>query len=262
MHVFLVTIPGRRLDAQDQAWASGVAWLLGLLETQFLDASVALNLFDEENTRPAERDLSHRMAEDEAESELEEELRRREQEVGSDRFWKGYATIQQDAARTVVLRRWKRGEWPEEFERRKSFLHAHSFVFAVDGFVRTFRVLADTLGAPAVLADVASRLQGALPDLKGVRDSAAHLEDRGRGLDKREQPLDLKPVDNSLIKAPGRVLGLSNLNGSKLGYTTEAGEYGEVDVSAMTLTFVGDAFQDAVNAFPWRGASRTIPHTA
>jgi len=261
MHVLMVTIPGRWLDAEDRAWAFDVERLMGLLEGQYVDASVALNLFDEEAARAAARLDSGEPARDDAHDEFEDELRRREEEIGGDRFWREYLTVQRESVRAVLQRRWDLGEWPDDFERRKVFLHAHSFVFALDGFLRILQVLADTRGAPEAVGAVATDLRKALPHLKGVRDSAAHLEDRGRGLGKREQPLDLKPVANPLFKAPGGVLGLCNLNGSKLGYTTEAGEYGEIDVSGATLSLVRDAFQQVIDAFRWRGAARTIPHT-
>jgi hypothetical protein len=262
MHVLMVTIPGRWLDAHDRAWAFGVERLFDLLEGQYVDASVALNLFTEDMARADARLASSGQTGDEAPDELQDELRRREEEIGSDRFWREYLTVQREAMAAVLQRRWARGEWPDDFERRKVFLHAHLFVFALDGFVRTLGVLADTPGAPDVVAAGAAGLRKALPHLKGVRDSAAHLENRGRGLNKRGQPLDLKPIDNWLVKASGGVLGLSILNRSKLGYTTEAGEYGEIDVSPVTLSLVRDTFQQIINAFPWRGTTRTIPRTA
>lgn len=261
MHVLMVTIPGRRLDSDDRAWASGVEQLFWLLEAQYIDASVALNLFDEERARGAARFGSEDPSQDDVQDELQHELRQREEEIGSDRFWREYVTVHQGALRAVLESRWERGEWPDEFERRKVFLHAHSFVFALDCFRRTLQILADTPGTPHAVATVAASLRDALPHLKGVRDSAAHLEDRGRGLGKRGQPLDFKPVHNSLFKMPAGVLGLSNLNGSKLGYTTETGEYGEIDVSVATLSVMCDAFQEIINTFPWRGSARTIPHT-
>lgn len=262
MHVLMVTVPGRWLDSHDRAWVSGVKRLIWLLEGQYIDASVALNLFDEERARGAARLGSEDSSQDDVQGELQHELRQREEEIGSDRFWRECVTVQQEALRVVLERRWEGGEWPDEFERRKVFLHAHSFVFSLDCFRRTLQVLADTPGTPQAVATVAAGLREALPHLKGVRDSAAHLEDRGRGLGKRGQPLDFKPVHNSLFKLPAGVLGLSNLNGSKLGYTTETGEYGEIDVSVATLSLVRDAFQEIINVFPWRGSARTIPRTA
>ena len=261
MHVLMVTIPGRWLDADDPSWAFDVERLVRLLEGQYVDASVALNLFDADASRAAARLGSGEPARDDVQDEFEVELRRREGEIGSDRFWRENFTVRRESVQAVLKRRWERGEWPDDFERRKEFLHAHSFVFALDGFLRTLQVLAGTRDAPQNVVAVATNLRMALPHLKRVRDSAAHLEDRGRGLGKREQQLDLKPVDNSLFKAPAGVLGLSNLNGSKLGYTTEAGDYGEIDVSVATLSLVRDAFQQVIDAFRWRGAARTIPHT-
>lgn len=262
MHILIVTIPGRWLDSDDRAWASEVEQLFWVLEVQYIDASVALNLFVEERARHAARFGAEDPSQDNVQDELQHELRLREEEIGSDRFWREYVTVHQEALQTVLKRRWERGEWPGEFERRKVFLHAHSFVFALDCFRRTLQVLRKAHGTPQAVATVTAGLDDALSHLKGVRDSAVHLEDRGRGLGKQGQPLDFKPAHNSLFNLPGGVLGLSNLNGTRLGYTTETGEYGEIDISVATLSLVRDAFQQIINAFPWRGPARMIPRTA
>jgi hypothetical protein len=71
------------------------------------------------------------------------------------------------------------------------------------------------------------------PHLKGVRDSVQHMEASGRGLDKNEKPLKLKPIDNSMIHAPqGGVLALNSLNNNVFGTTMNDGSCGEVEVRA------------------------------
>lgn len=45
MFVFEITTPGTRLDYEDREWSSRIQELLRNIQSQFVDASVALNLF-------------------------------------------------------------------------------------------------------------------------------------------------------------------------------------------------------------------------
>ncbi len=76
----------------------------------------------------------------------------------------------------------------------------------------------------------------ALPDLKPVRDSIEHAEDRMRGLDRNRQPMTLAPISNRMINAPGGgVLVGDALNDRHYGGTVDDGTYAEVEVSDDTL---------------------------
>jgi hypothetical protein len=263
MHVLEITVPGQWLDAEDRSWAWGIENLLRLLEDTFVDACVALNLFEEESARMTARfePAEVKTAQDRLQADVQEELHRLEGELGSDVFWANYLAVHDEAALAVHRRRWERGEWPEEFERRKAFLHAHSFVFLLDRFRRALEALAQTPDVPELVIAETAAFRAAFRQLKGLRDSAIHLEDRGRGLRRGGQPLELRPIENRFIKASGGVLALGNLDGSKLGYTTEDGKYAEVDVSVESLLLVRDSLQKVITAFRWHGVPRRIPYT-
>ncbi|MXF14398.1 hypothetical protein FQ010_27010, partial [Escherichia coli] len=76
------------------------------------------------------------------------------------------------------------------------------------------------------------------PDLRGVRNSTQHREDRARGLGvgREPKPLNLQPISNTFINAPQGALILNNLNGTKFGSTMSDGHYGEVDISPESLS--------------------------
>lgn len=115
-------------------------------------------------------------------------------------------------------------------------------------------------GVPAEVGAQTDAFYDALPSLARVRDTAHHPEDRARGLDKKQKPLDLKPIDNKLISAPGGgVLVLDSLNGNRYGCTMADGHYGEVEVSAESLGVVQNCLQSVLNAFTWSGPRRHTP---
>ena len=94
------------------------------------------------------------------------------------------------------------------------------------------------------------------------RRSRTHLPeiwDRAQGLDKRGRPLVLQPVNNRMFNAPNGFLGLSNLNGNKLGYTASDGHYREIEISANSVQAAQAAIQQTIDALSWRGPAHTVP---
>lgn len=119
--------------------------------------------------------------------------------------------------------------------------------FALDNISKTVGVLADMQGVPAGVATARDGLAKALPNLVDVRDTAHHVEDRARGLDKKKRPLMVN------------MIGLSNLSNNLLGYTTSDGHYHEVEISTQSVAAAQNAIQQTLDAFTWRGPSRTVP---
>jgi hypothetical protein len=155
---------------------------------------------------------------------------------------------------------WAEGSMPEDYAFRVAFIHAHTVLYALDSIGKTIEVLA-RMGLPEGVATASTAFRSALPGLTDVRDSAHHIEDRARGLAKSGQPLDLRPVDSGALIAPdGRMLGLSNLNGNKLGYTANDGEYREIEISPASVAAAQEAIQCVLDAFTWTGQGKTVPN--
>ncbi len=163
-----------------------------------------------------------------------------------------------DRAEAVVKReRWAAGHMPKAYLFRLPFVHAHSVLYALDGTGKALSVLA-RIGPPGVAAAQAA-LAAALPSVVVVRNSAHHVEDRARGKGRSERDLELQPVDNAMVRAPGGALILSSLNGNRLGYTGEDGAYGDVDISAATVALAQSSVQQGIDAYAWSGPPRTVP---
>jgi hypothetical protein len=136
------------------------------------------------------------------------------------------------------------------------------FLYALDAFDKFLGVLAREPNVPGEIAAFHGEIAEAFPHLRGVRNTAQHLEDRARGLGagRPPKPLDLKPVTNNLIDAPGGgVLVLNSLNGSKYGSTMADGHYGEVDVAPASMQQLQRILEGLLRAFQWQGPPRHAP---
>lgn len=148
---------------------------------------------------------------------------------------------------------------PREYANRAPFAYAHALLLAVDGAGKLLQVIADMPGLSSPVAAMHDEFRATFPTVVGLRDTTQHVEDRGRGLGKGGKPLQLKPVDNQLLRAPGGALVIDALRGNVFGSTMADGHYGEIEVSDATLTKLQALLQKLLDALPWSGESRESP---
>ncbi len=260
MFIFEITTPGTWLDYQDRGWAWKVEGLTRHLQSQFFEANLSLNLFlqslatdrgrhDRENW---ERDSQQRSA-------LRQVV---EQKYGNRAGPDTWDLIHFETEVLFKREQWAQGRLPREFEHNKAFIFARAFLYALDAFDKFLQVLSQDGAVPARVAELHNQFGQEFPDLRGVRNTAQHLEDRARGLGARRdpQPLNLQPIDNKMVSAPnGGVLMLNCLNGTKYGSTMADGHYGEVDVSPESMEKLQRILQEVLNSFQWRGSKMHSP---
>jgi hypothetical protein len=145
------------------------------------------------------------------------------------------------------------GEVPLEYVRRVPFLYARTFVTTLAQIARALRKLAalETADAKAEIKAAADSVEKALPELRPIRDSAEHAEDRVRGRGKANKPLPRVPLNNPIVQAPAGGLIADSLNGRYYGWTIEDGSYAEVEVSDATLEVARTAVQRVYDALRW-----------
>jgi hypothetical protein len=102
----------------------------------------------------------------------------------------------------------------------------------------------------------------AFPGLKGVRDSAEHVEERVRG-EAFGKKIATQPISNSMVDAPdGGVMIIGSLNGDCYGGTIADGTYAEVEVTDRSTEVARAAVQAAYDALPWRAGHRLFEPSA
>lgn len=258
MYIFEVITPGTWIDSEDTEWAWKVEQQLQYLRSHFFDANTALNLFTEVQSTPPssanpevwERDSKRR-------SEIRREIEQQHGYITSPEIWE---QISFEADVRFKREKWSNGGLPREFENGLPFLYARAFLYALDGFDKFLGVLAKEPNVPPEVKTLHARMAESFPDLRDVRNTAQHLEDRARGLAVGNKPLVLKPVVNALASAPhGGVLILNSLNGSKYGCTKSDGHYGEIDVSPESMQLLKAVLDELQALFKWRGPRQHAP---
>ena len=77
--------------------------------------------------------------------------------------------------------------------------------------------------------------------LKHIRDSAIHIEDRGRGKTRKQKPLNT------------HIVLLGCFIEKRYTFTGEDGRPYEVEISESTLNKVKAIIQEAINSYSWIG---------
>ena len=179
-HVFVpeVRLPGIAVNGLPDEQSAAVRSLLTLLEDGLCESAMALALYGQAAQQRHSPIATGLAADPEQEQVMKRQL-------------------------------WAAGAWPQQYLFKLAFMHAKSFVYALDQIAKALGRLAEEPLPPAI-ASVINQQEAdwaaALPDLKGVRDSSHHAEDRLRGKGRSGADLQLQPINNALISAPNGAL--------------------------------------------------------
>ncbi|CAA9500039.1 MAG: hypothetical protein AVDCRST_MAG53-1891 [uncultured Solirubrobacteraceae bacterium] len=167
--------------------------------------------------------------------------------------------IREQVRREMLREKWAREGGPDAYRHRVEFIHAQSFISTLAVLQRSLLALTKYPFEPAVALKIkkaADDFADALPGLKGVRDSVAHVEERVRA-EAHGKKIKKQPVSNSMIHAPGGgTMVVSALNNRHYGGTIADGTYAEVEVADPTTEVARAAVQAVYSAVPWRPGHR------
>jgi hypothetical protein len=170
-------------------------------------------------------------------------------------YWERSSEIREQARRQMLREQWAHEDGPESYQRRVVFIHARSFVTTLAVLQRSLLAIRKYPFEPSVqnaIQGACDNFASAVPGLKGVRDSVAHVEERVRG-EARGEKITAAPIINKMIHAPdGGVIVTESLNNQHFGGTIEDGTYAEVEVADTTTEIARSAVQAVFDALPWR----------
>lgn len=245
---FELRIPGGRLVLDDR---SDLYMILSAIQMSFADAAMALIMFE---GIPAFDMATYKKRRRETRDRISEEAKQiREERV--DPFSMGadeYYLATQRYARGM----WADGRLPEQLMDRAQFIHAKSFIYAADTIGKLLSVLGRHPKVPAAIENASARFYDSLPTLKGLRDSAHHIEDRVRGKH-RDKDLELKPVEEG--GGAALIIDMLTIVSGEFGTTMADGSYGKIAVTRDTLMTIRDQVQAVLDAFDWTGAPTYFP---
>lgn len=244
--------PGFRLSSEDKKWAFEIAKLISQLKSELEVAAVSLHLFINEQENIAQR--SSRMGEVD--------------DIDTERAMKRYQElidrIKDESRADIVLaeiekskinekrEEWASGALPKTYEDKLIFVYAKSFILSVDMIGKLLKTLRTEPGVTEAVGIQEQEFYKQFPDLKNVRDSEMHQEERVKGKT-RGKEIDIKPINTRMIKSDGKILVSSSLDGNLFSATMADGHLGQVEVSAESLFIARDCIQNVINAFQWEG---------
>lgn len=125
---------------------------------------------------------------------------------------------------------------------RLHLVYAKSFIYAMDAATQLVRVLEKQEQLPTTANDHCKRFLSQFGELRDLRNSLQHIEDRLRGIGR-----DHKPIPSHLL-----VLG-GFRNNNYFGVTASDGRYVEIEISASILLQAYSIIEDLIWCFDWLG---------
>ena len=125
------------------------------------------------------------------------------------------------------------------YERCLNGLYAKTFVFALHGIEKLLYRLTVEPNAPNEIKRLYDEYRDLFGQLKHIRDSAIHIEDRGRGVTRRQQPLDT------------HIIVLGGFIERRFTFTGEDGNQYEIEISDSTLNMAKEIIQKTINSYGW-----------
>ena len=251
MIVVELTIPGSRISTKE-SWGNDADSLSSTLQTNLDDAAMSLNLFEFQRAQP----FPQPAAEDwESDCEQLQEISTRiEGDARSNNAHIDYSEIRELAEIELKRKKWSEGKLPDNYLSRLIFLHAKSYLFAIDMIGKCIRIMDSFHQRPDGVGNALSTFDTAFPSLRHVRNSVAHSEDRSRGLGRNGNAINFQPLSHPYIQAGNASVNMQQcLFDNKFGCTMADGHYGEVQVSVDSLVTACDCIQTALDAFEWDG---------
>ncbi|WP_129232831.1 hypothetical protein [Cronobacter condimenti] len=275
MYIAELTVPGSRIESQDQEWGQTVQTLISHIQSSFFEANASLNLFEQETSnRQAQNVNSMRnmgVIDFDRIRQIENDILKERGLDDNAYFNENYHTdnslmfdINLEAQIRLKREKWNSGVYPLQLKHPIIFIYAKSYLFSFDAIDRFIEVLEKTDGLPdavrSSLAESRALFISKFPELRHVRNTTHHLEQRALRLDRFNKPLRIKGIDKPGLKTNDTTLVLNNLRGTRFGCTLNNGNYGEVDISRESLEDMRLIVQNVINSFPWAGLSQHLPY--
>lgn len=260
MIIYELTKPGDRLSqSNDISKNFELENLIRHLIDTFFEANVALNLYlgEKQNSNLYfQRERENRDSDLKLKSEIREKI---ELEYPSGNNFEKFDEINYKAEIEFKKQIWNKGRVPSDLKNKLIFIHAKTFLYALDNFEKQLKKLLKNQIIPESCNSFYIKLIEHFPNLRELRNSTHHQEDRIRG-ERFGKKIDLKPISNRLIHAPkGGVLIMNSLNGDNYGGTLGDGTFGEVEVSIDSMNKLQSILQEFINSLDWKGNKEHLP---
>ena len=125
------------------------------------------------------------------------------------------------------------------YERCLNSIYAKSFVFALNSIEKLLGQLSTNTDSPVTVQKLYRKYMELFGHLKHIRDSAIHIEDRGRGRTRHQKPLKT------------HIIVLGSFIERRFTFTGEDGKQYEIEMSEETLETARGIIQEIISAYTW-----------
>lgn len=125
------------------------------------------------------------------------------------------------------------------YSRCLNSIYAKAFIYALDGINNLLSRICKYLHPPKSVETLKEEYKKHFGHLKHIRDSAIHIEDRGRGKDRKGDPLNTS------------IIILGSFNERRFGFTGNDGKHYEIEISDSTLFSAKNIIQKVINSYEW-----------
>ncbi len=266
MEIYCLTIPGSKIDHVSLGVTPRIQSLLDHVVSVFYDANTSLILFKQAYLAPhSTSDTASKMSDEEVFLENVNIQKEIYAEWGL-QFPEKFSEVMREQNKRIKIKNWARGSIPRQIEHRICILHARSFLYSFDSFDRLMEALIFDLDDGQLktsIIDLHHEFNISFPDLREVRNTSHHMEDRVRGLvkaGKKPVALNIQPIDNEYIKVGSGALIFDALMDTKFSCTMKDGFLGSIDVSSASMNILSDITQRLFDLFTWCGDPQDLPH--
>jgi hypothetical protein len=133
----------------------------------------------------------------------------------------------------------KRRKDESPYERCLNGMYAKAFVFSLNSIGELLRHLSADTHCPKSVQQSYHEYKKHFGHLKHIRDSAIHIEDRGRGRTRKQKPLKT------------HIIVLGCFIEKRFTFTGEDGKQYEIEISDNTLEIARDIIQNIIEAYTW-----------
>lgn len=137
-------------------------------------------------------------------------------------------------------------ERPSPYDAHLNTILAKHLVYSLDSIRNIINKLCKKCDPPPQVLPIYEEYKRRFGHLKFIRDSAIHIEDRSRGVNKNGLPLG------------ANIISLSNFVNNTYCFTGDDGnEYG-IDITEETIRQAHEILQKIVDSYGWHGITITI----
>lgn len=249
MYIFDLNYPGTWLQFEDEEIKREIESMFMSLEGIITEAAISLSMFE-----ACRNKRSNVHSEFEKDAELRHEVDEKIREEAGEHYYQDYEKYRIIAEKRLRLKKSQLGILPRSYIHKIPFIHAHTFVYAVDSFGKFLEELCIYDGMPKEVQHYCDEFNRLLPTVRKIRNSALHIEDRSRGYGTYQ---DKKKGKKMNIKD---FLGLSVLENNQLCYTIADGSYQRIEISKPVLEVLVQITNYLLACFKWEGSPRVVPH--